>query len=93
MSRVAAADVPTTRIRRWGNSMGVRLPRAALAKAKWAEGEALAIKLTAGGLLLSPVKQPRRRRKYTLRELCKGMTPAKSHPEFSWGTPVGDEVI
>ncbi len=93
MSASFVSDMPTTRIRRWGNSMGVRLPRAALAKARLVEGETVTIKPTAKGLLLSPAKPARRKRKYTLRQLCKGMTPARSHPEFPWGPPIGSEVI
>lgn len=90
---MSAVELSTTRIRRWGNSMGVRLPRSALAKAHLAEGETLNIKHTPAGLLLSRAKTPARKRRFTLRELCKGMTPAKSGPEFPWGPPVGDEVI
>jgi antitoxin MazE len=93
MPHVLDNDMPTTRIRRWGNSMGVRLPRAALAKARLAEGETVAIRPTTKGLLLIPAKAPQRRRKYSLRQLCKGMTPDKSHPEFPWGPPVGSEII
>jgi antitoxin MazE len=82
-----------TRICRWGNSTGVRLPRAMLAKARLAEGTTVKVQATSRGILLSPDKTPRPKRKYTLRQLCKGMTPAKSHPEFAWGAPVGSEVI
>jgi antitoxin component of MazEF toxin-antitoxin module len=54
----------------------------------------MAVKLeqTPRGILLTPEKKPKTKRKYTLRQLCAGMTPAKSHPEFDWGGPAGSEV-
>ena len=86
-------DHVTTKVRRWGNSMGVRLPRTVLKKAHLTEGATVEIEQTAKGILLTPARKPKTKRKYTLRQLCKGMTPAKSHPEFKWGGPVGSELI
>jgi antitoxin MazE len=83
----------TTKLRPWGNSLGVRIPRRILRRAMIAEGSTLKIEQTARGILLSPAKKTKRKRQYTLRELCEGMTPAKSRPEFDWGGSVGSEVI
>ncbi len=86
-------QLPKTRIRRWGNSIAVRLPRTILAKAHLAEGATVKIQSTTKGILLIAQTSAKPKRKYTLRQLCKGMTPAKSHPEFEWGGPVGAELI
>lgn len=93
MARFVSGDEARTTIRKWGNSMGVRLPRAVLNRARLAEGTTVKIEQTPKGILLTPTKKPKGKRKYTLRELCKGMTPTKSHPEFDWGGAVGLEVI
>ncbi|HUO07508.1 MAG TPA: hypothetical protein VM008_04345 [Phycisphaerae bacterium] len=37
------------------------------------------------GIALARARTSKTKRKYTLRQLCIGMTPAKSHPEFDWG--------
>jgi antitoxin MazE len=81
-----------TKIRRWGNSMGVRLPKGMLKRAKLGEGTKVKIEQTARGILLSVPEKPRRKRKYTLRQLCAGMTPVKSQREVDWGGPVGSEI-
>ncbi|BAU11727.1 cell growth regulatory protein MazE [Leptolyngbya sp. NIES-3755] len=36
--------------------------------------------------------QPNRRKKYTLDELLKGMTPEQCHAAVKMGTPVGKEA-
>src|SRR5271157_5075558 len=68
MSGISAGDEVKTQIRRWGNSMGVRLPRAVLTKAHLAEGTTVKIEQTSKGILLTPTKQPKAKRKYTLRQ-------------------------
>ncbi len=93
MRRILKDEDASTKLRRWGNSMGVRLPRAMLKKAHLAEGATLKIEQTSKGILLTPARKLKTKRKYTLRALCKGMTPEKSGPEFDWGGPVGSEII
>lgn len=72
---------------KWGNSLAVRLPRDLAAELKLAEGAELDAKVTNGTLRVVPV-----RRRRTIKELTKGMTPGKGSAEFDWGPPVGKEV-
>jgi len=49
-----------------------------------------------GGAQIVPVQggvMVARRARYTLKELCAGLTAAKNHPEVDWGGPVGTERI
>jgi antitoxin MazE len=76
------------RITRWGNSLGLRLPRDVAARAGVVEGARVDIEGFADGRI---VVTPSRRR-FTIEELVEGMTPEPSEfMEDDW--PVGDELI
>ncbi len=81
-----------TKLAKWGNSLGVRIPGAVLAETKLGVGSNVEITAEDGELRLKPVK-PARRKRYTLDELLKGMTPENVHPEIDWGPDVGREII
>ncbi len=73
---------------KWGNSLGVRIPKdiaEALSLAEETE-----VKLIAKGdrLIIEPVKP---RKKYTLEELLGQMKPENVHREIEWGESVGQE--
>ncbi len=77
---------------KWGNSLAVRIP-AALAKEIGArEGKAAEITVENGALVLKPLSRAKKRRRYTLEGLLKGMTKENVHPETDWGPPRGKEV-
>ncbi len=80
-----AAFVSVT-ISRWGNSFGVRIPKAALEEANLQEGDR--VDIVAKNRQLVIVKSRRR----SLEELVAQMTPENSHPE-TFDTPVGNEVL
>lgn len=80
----------TTTIRKWGNSLGVRISQPVAKESQLQEGMAVEICPVKGGLLIKPVKK---KRKYTLKELCAGLKPEKNHPEINWGPPAGKELI
>jgi antitoxin MazE len=66
----------TFTISRWGNSLGVRIPKTALEDANLQEGDRVEIVSQNGQLTI--VKSKRR----TLEELVAGMTPENSHPDL-----------
>lgn len=73
---------------KWGNSLGLRIPRAFAADAKVEAGSAVDISLERGGLMVRPA----RRKKYALADLLKGINKRNLHREVPTGDPVGREV-
>ena len=82
-------DAMNTTIRKWGNSLALRLPKTLADEVHITEGAQVEIVRTEQGLLL----KPRRRRRYRLSELVAGITPQNRHPETKWGPDVGREIL
>jgi antitoxin MazE len=76
-----------TRIQKWGNSLGLRIPRAFAADMEVEAGSTVDIRVENGDLIIRPV----RRREYVLSELLEGVGPDNLHEEISTGDPVGRE--
>ena len=77
-----------TRIQKWGNSLGLRIPRSFAAEARVEEGSPVDLSVENGRLLVRPL----RTRKYALRALLKKVTPRNLHTEVRTGKPVGREA-
>lgn len=85
----------TTRLRKWGNSMAVRIPKTVMRKARLRAGEELELVVTKPGAV--ELRRRKRRAKKqksnpTLKELMRRVTPENVHPEVDWGPPVGKEI-
>lgn len=78
-----------TKVRRWGNSLGVRLPKAAAAEARVAEGSSVDVRVRGGEIVVRPL----RRARYTLRELLAAVHPGNIHAEVDYGGPRGRELL
>ena len=76
-----------TTIRKWGNSLGLRIPKALAEEAGVAAGSEVDIALVSGELVV----RPRRRPRYDLGELLRGVTPKNLHEEIETGEAVGRE--
>jgi antitoxin MazE len=76
------------RIQKWGNSLGVRIPKSLAQDARIQEGSSVDLCVEEGRLIIAP----RNKRKYTLKELVDKITPENMHGESDWGPPVGKEV-
>jgi len=76
-----------TRIQKWGNSLGLRIPRAFAADVEVKAGSFVDIRVENGDLIIRPV----RRREYVLSELLEGVSPDNLHEEIGTGDPVGRE--
>jgi antitoxin MazE len=74
------------RVAKWGNSLGVRIPRAVAREVGLGEGTSVEIKVSGRNLVLVPA-----RREYTLSELVDGITSKNRHGEADWGAPAGNE--
>ncbi len=77
-----------TKIQKWGNSLGVRIPRPLAAEARVDEGAIVDMSLERGRLLIRPV----RARRYVLRRLLDGVNARNRHGEVSTGAAVGREI-
>jgi antitoxin MazE len=75
-----------TQVKKWGNSLGLRIPRAYAVAMQIEEGTPVALSVEGGRLIVTP-EQPR----YSLEDLLAGITPENRHHETDWGAPVGRE--
>lgn len=76
-----------TKVQKWGNSLGVRIPRSFAAETQVAAGCTVDISVERGSLRIQPV-----RHRYSLKDLLKKVSPRNLHQEIRWGRPVGREV-
>jgi antitoxin MazE len=74
-------------INKWGNSLGVRIPKSIAIKAGLKEGIEVDIEVEGDRITISPVKK-----KYQLDDLLAGVTPELIGGEYDWGQPVGKEI-
>jgi antitoxin MazE len=77
----------TTQIAKWGNSLGLRLPKSVALEAQVDEGDTVNVTVRNGAIVVRP-----NRPTYSLEQLVARITPRNRHKESDWGTPVGDEV-
>ncbi len=77
-----------TKVQRWGNSLGVRIPRSFAAQAQMVAGSTVDVSMDKSGLRIRPVQ----RRRYGLSALLKRITRRNLHNEVATGAPVGREI-
>ena len=77
----------TTQIAKWGNSLGLRLPRSVALEAQVDEGDKVELSVKNGAIVIRPS-----RRTYSLRALVARVTPKNRHAEADWAGPAGREA-
>jgi antitoxin MazE len=77
-----------TKIQRWGNSLGLRIPRSFAEEAGVGAGSEVDLSIQDGSLVVRPA----RRRTYRLRDLLRKITAENLHGEVDTGDPVGREI-
>jgi len=77
-----------TRIQKWGNSLGLRIPKSFAAEVEVEAGSTVDIRVENGDLVIRPL----RRKQYVLSELLEGVNSRNVHEEISTGDPVGREA-
>jgi len=85
-------DVLSTVVaQKWGNSLGIRIPKDAADQIGIEQGTEIELKVIGdeGIITLKPI---RTRKKYTLEELISQITPENRHEEIDFGTE-GRELI
>ena len=76
-----------TKIQKWGNSLGLRIPKSFAEEASVGEGSTVDLSVSDGQLVVRPIRQ----RRYELRDLLAGVTEGNLHAEISTGEPQGRE--
>ena len=76
-----------TRISKWGNSLGVRIPKAFAADAGLDDGTPVDISVSAGRIVVTTIG-----RKYELEVVVEGITPVNRPTDTDWWQPAGAEV-
>ena len=77
----------TTQLSKWGNSLGLRLPKSVAREVQLGEGDTVQVSVDNGTIVIRP-SRPR----YSLDELVRRITPKNRHDESDWGGPLGDEA-
>jgi len=85
---ISEEDVVQTKIQRWGNSLGLRIPRAIAEDAGVGAGAEVDLSIRNGELIVKPA----RRAKYRLEELVRKISTKNLHGEVDTGAPVGREI-
>lgn len=75
-------------ISRWGNSLGLRIPKDIAGRVGLAEGDRVDVEADGDRIVIS-LPRPR----YRLEELLVGMTPEAMHEAFDWGLDLGREAV
>ena len=76
-----------TRIRKWGNSLGVRLPKAAVQASLVRDGAAVEVTVRKGEIVVRPLKTDKPR----LADLLRDVRPGNLHREADFGPAMGRE--
>ncbi len=75
------------RIRKWGNSLGIRLKKDIAEQLQLEDGAAVELAVQGRKLVISPA-----RKDYSLKELVGQITPENRHAEIDSGPPAGNEA-
>jgi antitoxin MazE len=77
-----------TAVQRWGNSLALRIPRTYAAETRISEGSEVELSLKAGTIVVRPVV----RKRHSLPDLLKRISPANRHGSIETGNSVGQET-
>jgi antitoxin MazE len=77
----------TTQLAKWGNSLGLRIPKTLAVEAELTEGDVVEVSVEHGAIIIRPAR-PR----YSLEDLVAAITDKNRHEEMDWGRPVGRET-
>jgi antitoxin MazE len=75
-------------VTRWGNSLGLRIPKQVAARIGLHEGSRVEVEAEGNRLVVSPAR-PR----YVLADLLENVTPEAMREAFDWGPDLGRENV
>jgi len=73
---------------KWGNSLGLRLPKALTAEVGMSEGQKVEVRAEGGRIIVEPV-----RKTLTLEQMMENVTPEAMREAWDWGDDVGREIV
>jgi antitoxin MazE len=76
------------RVARWGNSLGLRIPKEVARRIGLREGARVEVEAEHNRLIITPARPH-----YVLADLLKGMTPEAMREAFDWGPDRGREIV
>ena len=76
-------------LKKWGNSIGVRLPSSVLKETRLTENQRVEIRAKKGAIVIKRMRVQR----YALSELLARVTPRNRHDSVEFGRPVGRELL
>jgi antitoxin MazE len=79
-----------TKVQKWGNSQGLRLPKQLLEDARISVGDDVDVTTQDGVIVIAPVKRVRGKR--SLQDLVARIPKDYEPAEVDWGEPVGKEA-
>ena len=82
-------DFMQATIQKWGNSQGIRIPKAFLEALGMAENDIVELNRVEDNLVITKVKKEK---ELTLEEIFKDYKGEYRTEEFDWGSPAGKEV-
>ncbi|MFZ0942677.1 MAG: AbrB/MazE/SpoVT family DNA-binding domain-containing protein [Syntrophobacteraceae bacterium] len=77
-------------LKKWGNSLALRVPTGLLAELNLSENSTVDLKVEDGKLIIAPMQK--KKWQYSLEELLAGVSEENIHPETDWGSAVGEEL-
>ena len=77
-----------TRLRKWGNSLALRIPKSLAIEAGLKSNASVELSLDDGKLVITPIIKP----KWTLKQLLAQVTDKNAHREIDTGPATGDEA-
>ncbi|HXK35122.1 MAG TPA: AbrB/MazE/SpoVT family DNA-binding domain-containing protein [Candidatus Paceibacterota bacterium] len=80
----------TTKVQKWGNSLGVRIPKKIADEVGLFPGRPIKVREEAGKIVIE--QSTKFVPKIDLKKLLKGMKPGTYHQEIDWGKPIGREI-
>lgn len=75
-----------TRVSKWGNSLGIRIPKAFAEEVEVSEGSEVDLSVAEGRLIVEPIAET-----WKLEELLEGVTEENLHDEIPTAEPRGRE--
>ncbi len=76
-----------TKIKKWGNSLALRIPKSFALNANLRQNELVDISIDKEKIIITPIGK----KEYSLDELLEGVSEDNLHGEFDTGVPVGKE--
>lgn len=81
-----------TSVQKWGNSMGLRIPKSIATELGLAPGALVELSVRAGRMILVPSPPEGSARARSLAELLEGVTEANRHSEIATGPSLAGEA-